>query len=85
MRYCLLVVLFALGGCGSVDAYDNARSASEMFYLFKANNGIPSKEAVGNNPYDNDPRYRMAYCKIGKQQHWSSVAACQEKSGEPQI
>ncbi len=83
MRICLAIVLLALGGCGTSDAYDNARSLSEAFYHFDKNSGLKSDKAVGKNPYDNDPRYKMTYCQIGDLQHWSTVNACEEAKGKP--
>lgn len=84
MRYCLVAGLMMLGGCGSMDAYDDARSVSEVIYFLERDNGLLNKDAVGENPYDNDPRYKMVYCQVGDLQYWSTVATCMESDGKPQ-
>ena len=84
MRYCAVVLMLALGGCGSVDVYDGARSASEAVYFFKKGSGLMSDKAVGKNPYDSDPDYRMVYCARGGMQYWSTEATCLAEKGKPQ-
>ena len=85
MRYGFIACLLMLGGCGGVEAYDSARSLSETVYFLEKHNGLLNEDAVGDNPYDNDPDYRAAYCKIGDIQHWSTVTACLNSNGEPQF
>ena len=85
MRYVLAVALFALAGCGSIEAYDNARSVSEVFYIFKKDNGLVSKEKVGRNPYDDNPEYKMVYCAKDGFQYWSTEAACLDAGYKPMM
>ena len=66
MRIFAVVLVLALGGCGSLDIYEGARSAPEAFYFIKKGSGQMSDEAVGKNPYDFDPDYRMVYCARGE-------------------
>lgn len=84
MRYCLIAALFVVGGCGSVESYDSARSLSETIYFLEKHNGLLSEDAVGENPYDNDPQYKMVYCQSGNIQYWSTEAACIKSDGKPQ-
>ena len=41
-------------------------------------------KAVGKNPYDFDPDYRMVYCARGDMQYWSNEATCVAEKGKPQ-
>ena len=43
-----------------------------------------SDKAVGKNPYDSDPDYRMVYCARGGMQYWSTEATCLAEKGKPQ-
>lgn len=84
MRYGLIALVLALGGCGSLEAYDNARSFDEaLWYIRKGTNQL-SEDALGKNPYDFNPAYRMIYCAKGRMQYWSTEATCLEEKGEPQ-
>ena len=84
MRKLTLAFVLALGGCGSIESYESARSMPEMFYHFHKESGLLSEKAVGKNPYDFDPEYRMVYCARGGMQYWSTEATCLEEKGEPQ-
>ena len=84
MRYCAVVVMLALGGCGSLDVLEEARSIPEAFYFLDKESNLLSDETVGKNPYDFDPVYRMVYCKRGNMQYWSTEATCLAEKGKPQ-
>lgn len=84
MRFLAVTLLLALAGCGSLDIYDGARSASEAYYYIKKGSNMMSDEAVGKNPYDFDPDYRMVYCARGEMQYWSTEATCVAEKGKPQ-
>lgn len=83
MRFCVVALLLALGGCGIVDVYDNARSAPEAFYFIKKGSNMMNEKAVGKNPYDFDPDYRMVYCERGGKRYWSTEATCAAEKGKP--
>lgn len=83
MRYGLIALLLALGGCGGMEAYDNARSFDEAFWYIKKGSNQMTDEAVGKNPYDFNPQYRMVYCARDGMRYWSTEAACLEDEGEP--
>jgi len=82
MRYCVVALLLMLGGCGTAEVSDDARSVSEAYYMFKKSSGLVGEKALGKNPYDSNPQYRMVYCEKGGMQHWSSEAACLEAKGK---
>ena len=83
MRYGFIAMVMALGGCGSLEAYDNARSFDEAFWYIKKGSNEMTKAAVGKNPYDFDPAYRMVYCARDGIQYWSTEATCLAEKGEP--
>jgi hypothetical protein len=83
MRICILAIFLALGGCGSANVYDDARSASEAAYFLKKGSGLQSDKMLGENPYDNDPNYKMSYCKTNAGQYWTTVAMCQAANKKP--
>jgi hypothetical protein len=84
MRYCVVGLLLALAGCGSLEIYEGARSAPEAFYFIKKGSNLMSDKDVGKNPYDFDPDYRMVYCARGGMQYWSTEATCVAEKGKPQ-
>lgn len=84
MRYLAIVAMLALEGCGTLDIYEGARSAPEAFYFIKKGSNLMSDEAVGKNPYDFDPDYRMVYCARSGMQYWSTEATCVAEKGKPQ-
>ena len=84
MRYFAIVLILAFGGCGSLDIYEGARSAPEAFYMIKKGSEQMNDKAVGKNPYDFDPDYRMVYCARGDMQYWSNEATCVAEKGKPQ-
>ena len=75
-----VIVLFLLGGCGAVDAVENARTPAEAIYLLRKN-----EDEKRVNPYDNDPRYRAVYCTVDGVEFRSTVAACKESNGKAQF
>lgn len=85
MRFFLaMALLLTLVGCGSLEIYEDARSAPEAFYYIKKGSNLMSGEAVGKNSYDFDPDYRMVYCARGAMQYWSTEATCVAEKGKPQ-
>lgn len=71
-----MICLISLGGCGTVDAFEKARTPSEAYYLIKKKDGDKSA-----NPYNNDPNYAPVYCTVDGVEFRSTVAACAESDG----
>ena len=84
MRYCAVVVMLALGGCGSLGVLEEARSGPEALHFLKKESNLLSDKALGKNPYDFDPNYRMVYCARDNMQYWSTEATCLAEKGKPQ-
>ena len=72
----LLACVFLLSGCGSNDAFENARSPAEAYHMLNKKN---DDKAV--NPYDNDPDYAQVYCTVDKIEFRTTAAACAEADG----
>jgi hypothetical protein len=72
----LLIGLFLLGGCGTVDALEKARTPSEAYYLIKKKKGDKSV-----NPYDNDPKYAPVYCTVDGVEFRTTAADCENSKG----
>lgn len=72
----LLACVFLLSGCGSIDAFENARSPAEAYHMLNKENGVDSV-----NPYDHDPKYAQVYCTVDKVEFRTTAAACAEANG----
>ena len=72
----ILLALFVLSGCGAMDAFENARSPAEAYYLLKKKDDDKSA-----NPYDHDPKYRPVYCTVDGAQFRATAATCTEAKG----
>lgn len=73
----LIVSLLLLGGCGAVDALQNARTPDEAIYLLRKSEG---EERV--NPYERAPEYTAVYCTVDGVQYRATVTACEQDGGE---
>ena len=72
----LLIGLFLLGACGTMDALEKARTPSEAYYMINKKDGDRSV-----NPYDNDPQYAPVYCTVNGVEFRTTGAACANSEG----
>ncbi len=73
----ILLIAFLVGGCGALDALENARSPEEAIYLLKK----PTDEK-SVNPYDNNPKYRAVYCQVDGAEFRTTLNACAAAKGK---